>query len=135
MSEKESKEMEDLRQSILSILNRCANRTQILGDNRMHSFIVEDEFDNVVRQLELSVDFTFKLREWVISNILEGYRIMPCSDKEREICTLVQYAQQNMPEQSQLEHKDIIGAIHKHAKELPNGGLTDADIEFMNHKQ
>jgi len=107
MSEKSSKEVEDFRQSILSILNRCANRTQILGDNRMHSFIVEDEFDNVVRALELTVDFTEKLREWVVIDLLTTRR-HPCSDKELLLTQMLDHAKETMPEHLQSRLKSVL---------------------------
>lgn len=44
-----------MKELILSVLKKSANRTQVLGDNRLHDLIVDDDFETVAEELEESI--------------------------------------------------------------------------------
>ena len=41
---------------ILAVLKKAANRTQVLGDNRMHDLIVDDDFVALAKELEERIE-------------------------------------------------------------------------------
>lgn len=41
-----------MKEVILAVLKNAANRTQVLGDNRMHDLIVDDDFEAVAKEVE-----------------------------------------------------------------------------------
>ena len=40
-----------MKEVILAVLKKAANRTQVLGDNRMHDLIVDDDFEALAEEL------------------------------------------------------------------------------------
>ena len=41
-----------MKEVILAVLRKAANRTQGLGDNRMHDLIVDDDFEALAKEIE-----------------------------------------------------------------------------------
>lgn len=46
-----------MKEVILAVLKKAANRTQVLGDNRLHDLIVDDDFEAVAKEIEEQIKF------------------------------------------------------------------------------